>query len=370
MNNVTDRGTFDWTSVLRVPADAETVEAYSLRRGDVLFNNTNSTALVGKSALFTEYDEHIVYSNHFTRIRTDSSRLLPEFLALWLQFQWRLRLFENICNRWIGQSAVQRDKLLALEVPLPPIDEQARIAADIRDKFERIDRARAVAAAQLEAAKALPSAYLREVFESPEAQEWPIVTVGGIARLIVDGPHVTPTYQPRGVPFVTVRNIVRRTVDLREVSYISKEDHAEFSSRGRAERADILYTKDGTLGIPCVVDTAEEFSFFVSVALIKLKREIANSFFVACALESPQVLKQVGLLSAGAGLKHMVLKSIRSLTIPLPQLDRQETIAGVLRDKLGGTSNLTNLLDKHAAALGSLPARFLREAFHGTEAEE
>src|ERR1035441_8541224 len=81
-SGVTDRGTFDWSSVLRVPADPGTVTAYSVRRGDVLFNNTNSTALVGKSALFTEYEERIVYSNHFTRIRTDSSRLLPEFLAL------------------------------------------------------------------------------------------------------------------------------------------------------------------------------------------------------------------------------------------------------------------------------------------------
>ena len=120
MNNVNDRGQFEWSSFIRVPADSRTLEAYRLRRGDVLFNNTNSVELVGKSAMFEDYGEPIVFSNHFTRLRTMEGDLTPGFLALWLQAQWQMRLFEGICNRWIGQSAVQRDKLLDLEIPLPP----------------------------------------------------------------------------------------------------------------------------------------------------------------------------------------------------------------------------------------------------------
>lgn len=123
MNNVTTGGQCDWSSFIRVPADSATVASYKLGPGDVLFNNTNSTDLVGKTALFEGWTEPVVFSNHFTRLRTVAELLSPGFLALWLQAQWHERFFANICNRWIGQSAVQREKLLALEMPLPPLSE-------------------------------------------------------------------------------------------------------------------------------------------------------------------------------------------------------------------------------------------------------
>jgi len=365
MNNVTNRGNFDWSSFIRVPADAETIEAYSLKQGDVLFNNTNSTELVGKSALFESYPEPVVFSNHFTRLRAVEEKLSSSFLALWLQAQWQKRVFENICNRWIGQSAVQKDKLLSLEIPLPPLSEQKRIAAILTKRIEAIEQARTATEEQLKAAKLLPFAHLRNVFESDAAKRWPRKRVGEISTLIIDGPHVTPKYVPSGVPFLTVRNIVSRKIDLSDVSYVSPEDHAAFIKRGKAEQGDILYTKDGTMGIPCVVDTDMEFSFFVSVALIKIQKDIANPHYVAFALESPDALKQVENLGAGAGLKHMVLKSIRALEIPLPTMEEQSRIATILKGKLAVVRQLKKELSEQLASINKLSSSLLRQAFNG-----
>ncbi|HEY5503856.1 MAG TPA: hypothetical protein VIK28_01765 [Sedimentisphaerales bacterium] len=124
MNNLDTRGNFVWNDVLRVPREGNNIEPFLLVPGDVLFNNTNSTELVGKSALFAGYAEPIVYSNHFTRLRTISDALLPDVLASWLNHQWQQGVFSAICNSWIGQSAVKADKLLNLEISLPPLDEQ------------------------------------------------------------------------------------------------------------------------------------------------------------------------------------------------------------------------------------------------------
>src|SRR5947207_206314 len=57
MNNVTTSGTWDWSSFIRVPTDEATRSLYALCPGDVLFNNTNSTELVGKSAVFDGHPE-------------------------------------------------------------------------------------------------------------------------------------------------------------------------------------------------------------------------------------------------------------------------------------------------------------------------
>ncbi len=260
---------------------------------------------------------------------------------------------------------ISKSDLERYEIALPPLAEQKRIAAILNEQMAAVERARAAAEARLEAAKALPAAYLRAVFSSPESHTWDHATVGAISSLVIDGPHVTPSYVPSGVPFLTIRNIVNRRIDLTDVSYVSPVDHAEFTRRGKAESGDILYTKDGTMGVPCVVDSNLEFSFFVSVALIKLMHGQANSLFVAFALESPDVMKQVEKLGAGAGLKHMVLKSIRALMIPLPDLATQQRIVTTLNEQMASAHRARKAVEEELDAINKLPAALLRRAFSG-----
>lgn len=164
MNNLDTRGNFLLGEVIRVPRSVSNLERFLLSPGDVLFNNTNSTELVGKSALFCGHSEPIVYSNHFTRLRTSSEDLLPDVLASWLNHQWQQGIFASICNRWIGQSAVKTGKLLSLEIPLPPLPAQKRIAAILKDQMAAVEKARTAAKDQLNTINALPAALLRRAF--------------------------------------------------------------------------------------------------------------------------------------------------------------------------------------------------------------
>jgi type I restriction enzyme S subunit len=164
MNNVDTRGNIVWDKYIRVPADDEMISRYQLTNGDVVFNNTTSTELVGKSAIFGGYEEPVVYSNHFTRVQVNAECLDSNFLASWLLLQWQERVFENLCNRWIGQSAVKNDKLQSIKIPLPPLSEQKRIAAILKEQIAAVESARQNIEAQLEAAKALPAALLRRAF--------------------------------------------------------------------------------------------------------------------------------------------------------------------------------------------------------------
>ena len=224
MNNVDTRGNMVWKEFIRVPAEESVVNEYQLRTGDVLFNNTNSVELVGKSALFLGFREPVVYSNHFTRLRALAEQLDPQYFAAWLLHQWQLKVFENICNRWIGQSAVKNDKLLALGIPLPPLEEQKRVAAILNEQIAAVERARA-------AAKALPAAYLRAVFSSPEAQQWPGRSLRDVTTRITDGTHQPPPFTRQGVPFLFVRNIVGGQIDFSVDNYVSRETYEKLTER-------------------------------------------------------------------------------------------------------------------------------------------
>jgi type I restriction enzyme S subunit len=162
MNNVRTDGRLDWSSVLRVPTDADQIAFYALRPGDIVFNNTNSVELVGKSALVPLLKEPIVYSNHFTRLRCNP-HAEPRFIARWLQSAWRRKVFEQGCDRWVGQAGYQRKKLLALELPIPSPVEQRRIVDLLDLQSAEIERAREAALAQL-AIDALAGALLAAAF--------------------------------------------------------------------------------------------------------------------------------------------------------------------------------------------------------------
>jgi type I restriction enzyme S subunit len=163
MNNVTRDGKMQWDELLRVPRPRK-MDSYLLHPGDVLFNNTNSVELVGKTAIFTGYSEPIVFSNHFTRLRVRRNVVLPEFLAFWLWLQWNEGLFAEGCNRWVGQAAFNRKKLLAVCIPLAPISEQNRIVEALKDQLAEVDRARAAVETQLDELALLPSKLLEKAF--------------------------------------------------------------------------------------------------------------------------------------------------------------------------------------------------------------
>jgi type I restriction enzyme M protein len=103
---------------------------YLLRAGDVLFNNTNSKELVGKTCL-VDREIRAGYSNHLTRIRLDLSRMMPQLLALLLHEKWRKGEFLNLCNKWIGQAGVNNTLLAVVEISLPPIDIQREIVVEL-----------------------------------------------------------------------------------------------------------------------------------------------------------------------------------------------------------------------------------------------
>ena len=150
MHNVSTAGSFNWGELIRVPSSYTDMSKYWVEPGDVLFNNTNSVELVGKSAIFSGFTEPIVFSNHFSRLRTDPGALEADFLAKWLVLSWQQGLFASICNRWVGQAAVDRQKLLELTIPLPPLTEQKRIVGVLNEQFAAVERAKRAAEERLE----------------------------------------------------------------------------------------------------------------------------------------------------------------------------------------------------------------------------
>jgi type I restriction enzyme M protein len=118
-------------------------EGYALEPGDVLFNNTNSKELIGKTCLI-ETPIRCGFSNHMTRIRVNRDLCVPRFLALLLHSAWRKGQFSERATRWVGQAGINIKSLSEFEIPLPPVEVQKEIVAEIEGYQKVVNGARAV----------------------------------------------------------------------------------------------------------------------------------------------------------------------------------------------------------------------------------
>ena len=100
-----------------------------LQPGDILFNRTNSVEHVGKVGLVEDDLGAVAFASYLIRLRVDRSRVLPAFLTGFLQSTLGRTRIANFVTRGVSQANVNASNLKKVVVPVPPLDEQARVVA-------------------------------------------------------------------------------------------------------------------------------------------------------------------------------------------------------------------------------------------------
>ena len=122
MNNITYGGELDLTDVKTIDIPDDELDKCSVRRGDVLFNRTNSRELVGKTCVYNR-DELMVLAGFVVRVRVND-RLLPEFLSAFMNADFTKTLLLSMCKAAIGQANINATEFQNIGIYFPPIVHQ------------------------------------------------------------------------------------------------------------------------------------------------------------------------------------------------------------------------------------------------------
>lgn len=359
MNNVTTRGTFDWSSITRVPPPSG--NDLQLAPGDVVFNNTNSAELVGKSAHFRGIGETVYFSNHFTRLRTNPERLMPAYLAFWLQAKWQSGHFSRICNRWVGQAAVQREKLLALELEVPPLPQQDHVVTALTGQLAAVEHARAAAEARLEAARSLPASQLRALFSSAD---WPARPLGEVCQLLPS--RSVSTAGSTSVRVVTTACLKETGFDPSGVKTARMMEGDALESR--LVPGEVLVARSNTPELVGRVAAyhGEPSDVVASDLTIRLMpRQDVMSDFLAAYLSYLYLTGYWKERAGGASgsMKKITRTQLLEESVPVPSLAEQGEVICRLDDRIRQCRSILDGAGEGLAALNSLPTALLRQAF-------
>ena len=251
-------------------------------------------------------------------------------------------------------------------IPLPPLTEQKRIAAILNDKLAAVEAARKAAETQLEAARALPAAYLREVFESEEAKGWEKISIAALSDTCSG---TTPSrsrsdYYGGKIPWI-------KTGELRDGTIVEAE---ETVTELAVKETSLTLLPSGTLliamygqgqtrgrtGLLAVEATTNQACF----AILPNPNRFVPRFLQLWFMHNYASIRKESEFRGG-NQPNLNGEFLKALEVSLPSIDEQSVIVDKLDGFLNKSSALTASCVASLAHLSHLSPSLLRQAFRG-----
>ena len=370
--HMTPSGGID-TSVKRfVPVDFyRAMKKGKVQLGDVLVVKDGATT--GKTAYADSNlaGEPIVVNEHVFICRPNRDVVNPRFLFYWL---WSEEGWAQIRTCYQGSTigGINRSFIQKVTVPLPPLTEQQRIAGILNQQMAYVEKARQAAEEILDAAQALPGAFLRQAFPAhgdalPAGWKW--VKVGDVCQIIrgvvFKKTQAKSIPAARHLPVLRAGNITDKLRTDDDLVWIPEElvspaqklklgDIAMCISSGSAsvvgKTAMLRSDWNGTIGGFC--------------AIIRAESEQTGQF-LGYWFRSHQFLAWRDSQARGSNIQNLRTRELSKYKIPLPPLTEQKRIAALLNQQMAYVETVRMSAREQLDAINALPAALLRRAFAG-----
>ena len=132
------RGYLDLAEIKQIEATEDEIKELRLLPGDILFNEGGDRDKLGRGWIWRGEISECIHQNHVFRARLYVPELQPKLIS-WYGNSFGQRYFISEGKQTTNLASINLTKLGALPIPLPPINEQHRIVAEIETQFTRLD---------------------------------------------------------------------------------------------------------------------------------------------------------------------------------------------------------------------------------------
>jgi type I restriction enzyme S subunit len=336
---------------------------YRIEKGDFVYNRL--FAWKGAFAVANDENDGCYVSNEFPSF-TISNILDSNYL-------WRLFSRASMWDEAFGLSSggtptsrnrLKEEKLLAMEISLPPLDEQRRIATSIEKLATRIEEGRELRHRAVEECHSLWNIGLEKAFQKGD-----LVKLGDISELITKG--ATPTtygheWEDEGILFLRSQCVRDGYISTEGSLRISKAAD-EMLARSRVKPYDILYNITGASIGRCAMFPPELGTANINqhIALIRLKDNVAEPKYITYSLSNPSLFRHSISIQAGGAQPLLSLKQVNNFSVKLPSIIDQRCIIVYLDNLRSKLDALKRHQAETAVELDALMPSILDCAFKG-----
>ena len=270
-----------------------------------------------------------IASGEWIQFRGDE--FFPEYLRLFLiSNRFHSQFMKTV--KGVGGSLLRASpaQVAEIEIPLPPLDDQIRIAY-LLGKVEGLIAQRKQHLQQLD--DLLKSVFL-EMFGDPVRNEkgWETGTSPIYAKMVTVGVVVKPAshYIEHGVIALRSLNIKPNRIDLSDLVYFSQKSNDGVLSKSRLKANDVVIVRTGKTGTAAVVPAILDGANCIDLIIVRPKPEKIHPQYLTCLLNSERGMALVSSLEVGGIQKHFNVGALNKIPFPLPPIALQSQFAAIV----------------------------------------
>ena len=304
-------------------------------KDDILFTRTGNTG-----EIITNIEG--VFHNNFFLVDFDRKILSKNYLIYFLK-QGKIQGFIRGLAGSTTIPDLNHDDFFRLLMPVPPIEEQKKIASILNTVDNLIAKYDSI----IDSTKLLKQGLMQTLLtkgighkkfkkikwlfgkEIEIPDEWEMRLLSDLSQ-VVDSRHFTPKYTEKGIPLILPNNVTQSGLDFSNTKFTTKDDYAELIAGNRKpEKNDIIYTRNASFGVANQV--VDNTLFSLGQDLVLIKPTVIEPYLLFRILNSEIILQQLTSLVSGSTFKRINLEFIRSFLIPTSNKQKeQQKIASIL----------------------------------------
>jgi type I restriction enzyme S subunit len=331
--------------------------------GDVIFAKITPCMQNGKHAVVRDLIDGFGFGSTEFHVVRPSKAVIPEWIHYFLRSKKVLDAAVRTFTGAVGQQRVPPSFLSNLVLPLPPVDEQRRIATRLKAQLAEVEAARQAAQAQLQDADLLRRKIVDAAFD--RLLEWrPIAEV---AKVQSGYAFKSEDFQTSGVRLLRNTNILPGKIYWDDVVCLDEGKAGRYPGYA-LEEGDVLISLDRPLissGIKVArVGPADLPSLLLQrVGRFLLKPGMVDPDFLYAFLQSSRFIRAISGHDQSLGVPHISPGQVEFVELPLLSLDEQQQLATRLKTRLAEAAALHQAATAQLAEIERLPQRLLAQAF-------
>lgn len=319
--------------------------------GDILISSANSWNLVGKCSWIPRLERPTAFGGFVTVLRRRDDSVDSRYLFHWFSSDRVQRTIRSFGNQTTNISNLDLKRSASLTVPLPPIEEQRRIAA-ILDNAEEIRLKRRAA---LKILDELILSFLQDAVGVAPT----LIPLEACVERIIDYRGKSPRKTNTGVPLITAK-IIKNGEILPAQEFIAIEDYDKWMTRGLPEIGDVLFTSEAPLGAVAQIDK-ENVALAQRVMLLRPDPRVVLGAYLMHVLTYPSVKEELRRRATGSTVLGIRQAELRKVLIPVPHRDSQRSF----ERRVAVLARLRNTHRAHLSQMDRLFASLQHRAFRG-----
>ena len=360
MGNITRCGTIDYTDLVYSSNESD-IAKYSLQYDDLLFNRTNSSEWVGKTAIY-KAEKPAIYAGYLIRMRTIG--VCPDYVNFVMNSSYHRDWCNQVKTDAVNQSNINAQKLAKFYIPIPPLAEQKQIVVEVQNWLSLIDNLEEnkkdlLVFINQAKSKILSLAIGGRIVKQDSSDEpalellkrinptfspcdtshypnlpkgWTICSVGEVANYINGRAFKPSEWEHDGLPIIRIQN-------LNDINSPYNYTTASYEDRYKIKKGDLLFAWAASLG----TYIWEGGDAWLNQHIFKVEpNAFMDRHFLYYSLIN--LIAEFYRQSHGSGMVHITKDKFEQTRIMIPPLPEQKRIVQSIE-------NIYNIIDAIKAEL-------------------